>query len=415
MFCFLNALVGSVRGAGMPRILVVVVLTLPSTAAAQPDTAGTGFYRGTIIRGTRPGALEVAMSLCTEGSSIRGSYFYLSVGTDIALRGTHAQDGTLELEETSSKGVVTGRWTGRLGATFKGTWTPPKGNGLEFELTRVGPIPADSPPGDTGARVQRPCSDIGYRMVRMNRPGSFDGGKSTAAFFPRLVRFRDREIMARLNSSLDEAASDWFDEMRDEAENSCDGPASGRLEDANHYYETEVAVEYASHDVLSIRVRGDRGCNGPTGVNGLLDGSVTYDLRTGDRVFLDELFREDISWAEVNRLLFAYQLAEAAKPKGDECLAGYKDLDAYGLGFHVAADGLVVQPRALDLMSDVRHCWQRTLVPYAVLRTAARPGSVLERAAAAAPPGAPVRYRIRDDYRYRDEDLIFVPPPPSRP
>jgi hypothetical protein len=216
--------------------------------------------------------------------------------------------------------------------------------------------------------------------------------------------------MASVNSSLDEAASSWFDEIRDTAEGNCDGPASGRPEDANHYYETEAGVEFAGQDIFSIRVVGDFGCYGPTGVNGRLDGSVTFDLRTGERVLLGDLFREDIAWEEVTGLLFAYQLAEAAKPNGDACFSGYKDLAAHEVGFHLAADGLVVQPRAHDLSSNVRYCWQQTVVPFAVLRAAARPRSLLDRAAAAGPAGAPVRYRIRDDNQ--DEDLFFTPPPP---
>ena len=379
-------------GGTRPHV-VAMVLILTSAAAAHAESASTGFYRGT-IQGTRlPGGLEVAMSLCTEGNSITGSYFYLNVGTDIALRGTLAQDGTLELEETSPKGLVTGRWTGRLAKTFKGTWTPPKGDVREFELSRVGAIPADSFPRSTGAPVERHCSDIGYRMARTGKRGDY---------FPRLVRFRDKEIMASVNAVLDDVASRWFDEMRDEAKAQCDLPAD---DPTDVPLDTEVGVEHASHDVFSIRMVGHFVC---VGLADQYD-SVTFDLRTGMPVVLEELFREDMPWREVIRLLFAYQFAEAAK--GAECLQKYneKNLDPYLVTFQVTADGLVVQPRYNGTRSDIK-CWQRTVVPFAVLRTAARPGSVLERTAAAAPAGAPARYRIRnsDD----DEDFFFAPPVP---
>jgi hypothetical protein len=388
-----------------------MALTLAPAAVAHADNSGTGFYSGSIFS-TRFPSLDVAMSLCTRGSSVTGSYFYLNVATDIALRGTLAPDGTLELAETNAKGEVTGRWTGRLTERFEGTWTPPKGDARQFKLRRMGAIPADSSRG-TSARVEPPCSDIGYRWARTSKPGSFNGNdKPDRTFLPRLVRFRDKKIMANVNSFIDAAAGSWFEEIRDEARNNCEEPTSGRPEDANHYYETEVGVEYAGHDIFSIRILGNRGCNGATGVNGLLDGSMTYDLKTGERVLLETLFREDMSWGEVNRLLFAYQLAEAAKPKGDECFSGYKTLETHDVGFHLATDGLAVQPRVQAVGSTVSHCWQRTVVPFAVLRAAARPGSVLERAAAAARTDAPVRYRIRGDDK--EEDFFFTPPA-SRP
>jgi hypothetical protein len=393
---------------GLRPSVLAMVLAVASPGVADADNARTGFYTGRIIN-PQVRNVDLAVSLCFTGSAVTGSYVDLDAWTDIQLRGSVAESRRLELDEINATGVVTARWNGEINAYggFRGARTPVKGIVDIFETRRTGAIPADSPPRGSG--VQPPCSEIGYQMARTGRLRSFRRDeKSAAAWFPRLVRFRDEKIMARVNAALGEASSSWFDELRERAmASNCENPPSRRPEDAAHHYEVEVGVEYASHDIFSIRVFGEFGCDERFSTDEVFDGSLTYDLRTGEHVSIDALFKEGMAWEKVIPLLFPYQLAEATKPNAEECWLAYKDLPSFGVGFHLAADGLVVAPIDLDFLQDPRnYCWRETVVPFALLRAAARPGSVLERAAAAAPADAPVRYRIRDSYR--DDGLLFT-------
>ena len=362
-----------------------------------PRSSGTasGYYQGRLrVSGRDP--IPVGVSLCVEGDTIRGSYFYLRVGTDIALRGTRKPDEAFELEETTPAGAVSGRWSGRLGPTITGTWTSPKGDSHPFSLEKVGAVPADSPAAGQGRVAAQPCSDVGYRMARVS-PKKQD-------YFPRLVRFRNRTIMASVNVGLAFRARTWFEELDDDARHGCE---MGRERTAH------VGVEYASRDVLSIRVIGDVDCFGPGGVNSRRDDSLTYDLRSGDPVTdVTALFKPGTPWKELFGVLFAYQIAEAAGPDG-ECLRQYspENLAPDAVAFHLTAEGLLVGPWKYGLISRVHHCEQLTVVPFAALRGLADPNGVLARVAAASPaPPGPARYRIRDWMSDEGVEIVYEPP-----
>jgi hypothetical protein len=368
----------------------------------------SGYYRGE-LRDFKTDDLQVGLSLCVDGTVVRGSYFYLRSGGDIRLRGTRAPDGGVELEETTPPGVVTGRWSGRpapsvgggwsdrIAPTLTGTWTAPKGDRHRFTLVKAGAIPADSGASGQAGATERPCSEVGYRMVRLS-PRKQD-------YYPRLVRFRDPDVMATVNAVLEYQGRSFHEGLESDLRSSCEKDGDQQV---------DIGVEYASRDVLSIRVVGEWMCYGPGGVPGQRDDSVTYDLRTGEPITdLTTLFKPGLPWQELFGVLFAYQIAAAASPRGDECLRQYtpQKLGPLGVAFHLTSGGLVVGPSSYGLSSMVGHCEQMTVVPYALLRGLAPPDGVLARVAGPPSPAGPARYLIRD---WDDEgvQIVYHPPQP---
>jgi hypothetical protein len=378
-------------------LLVVSALVPLSPDAALAGDAGSGYYQGQ-LRSIRESAVDVGVSLCIDGAAVSGSYFYLRVGTEIGLRGTRSPDGMLRLEESLRDGKVTGTWSGRVDGTFKGTWTSPSGEIRDFDLPRFGAIPAESSfPPPKGSTV-RPCGEVGYRMRR--------APKGRTDYFPRLVRFRDRKVTSAVNATIDEFVRGWYVDLESDGRSWCD-------EAAEPFYDVSVGVEYASHDVFSVRVTGEHSCGGPYPAH-IRDDSFTFDLvRGGTAVAIDELFKPGVSWAEIFPVVFAYQLAEAAKPGADECLRQYnpEHLGATQVAFHFSQEGLVVGPSRYGLQSAVNGCEQRTTVPYRALRGLVDAASAIGRAAAAERADTPVRYRIWD---FSPEKEAFFEPARGR-
>jgi hypothetical protein len=381
--------------AAMKRILVTF-LALVSVAIAFAGDANSGYYQGHFFSPHRSSPGNIGVSLCIQGNSVWGSYFYMRAGNEIQLQGSIAPDGNIQLEELLPTGKVNGTWSGRMAETFKGIWKSPKGDEYNFELVRVGAIPADSDVSGPAKGGERYCSEIGYRMRRVS--------PSREDYFPRLVRFGNRKVMAGVNARLDAFCREWFARLESDAREYC---AGGETEP---YYEAQAGVEYASQDVFSIRVSGEYSCNGPAAAVTRYNDSKTFDLRTGEQVLLADLFKPDVPWKDVFRVLFAYQIAEAAKAGADESLRQYnpENLNPLNISFFFSDEGLVVAAETYGLTSPVQYCEQEVTVPYAVLRRLAAPESVLARAATAAAGNAPVRYRIRD--WSSEKEIVYEPP-----
>lgn len=376
-----------------------------------PRGAGlrSGYYQG-VLRDFRHGVdkmaseigeLAVGLSLCVDGTAVRGSYFYLAGGAAIALRGTRSPDDAFELEETTPAGAITGRWSGRLEPSESGesriaaTWTSAKGGRHRFELTKLAAVPADSTAPAQAAEAAQPCSDVGYRMARLS-PRKQD-------YFPRLVRFRDGTTTDGVNATLEAFARYWFAALDKEPGEYC-------------YMEGDrealVGVEYASRDVLSIRVVGNVDCYGPGGVPRRRDDSLTYDLRRGELVLdIAALFKPGTTWKELSSVLFAYQLSVTAGPDA-ECMRQYthEKLEPIEVAFHLTADGLVVGPGTYGISSPVHYCEQLTVVPFAALRGLADPNGVLARVADASAPAGPPRYRIKNWKIDEGVEIVYEPP-----
>jgi hypothetical protein len=86
-------------------------------AVSQVPSARAGViaFRGTM---GAAGKTAIQMRLRREGDMLTGSYFYESVGKDLALRGTITAAGDFTLREFDPSGAQTG--------LFKGSWSGPK-------------------------------------------------------------------------------------------------------------------------------------------------------------------------------------------------------------------------------------------------------------------------------------------------
>lgn len=94
--------------------------------AAQPDRAVT--FKGTIGEKSR-----IQMRLRREGDQLSGTYFYESIKTDLALKGTIDREGNFTLREYDAAGAQTGVFKGKWRVApdtslfLNGSWSKPDG------------------------------------------------------------------------------------------------------------------------------------------------------------------------------------------------------------------------------------------------------------------------------------------------
>lgn len=208
---------------------------------------------------------------------------------------------------------------------------------------------------------------------------------------PQITRFGDAAVMKAVNGYLSELARNAH----------CEEPPD------DHSF--EAAVSFVGEDMFSVRITEGWMCGAPYPTTGA-DGSVSFDLRTGKLVTLEDLFAAG-ALARADELLFAYQRAQArlVKPgSGDEseCLDRFRpetELPHGDTRFHFSPGGLVVTE---ELPHAMAACAYEVTVPYAALAPVAAPGSALARLAAA-DTRRPIRYRIQT----RDgKDVEYTPP-----
>lgn len=134
------------------------------------------------FRGTLGAKTSIQMRLRREGDKLTGTYFYESIGKDLALRGTITASGDFNVQEFDATGAQTGLFKGKWSGpdcedcvdTLKGRWTKPDGTRpLEFVL---GEYPVYF---ETDARL------VSKSFKESRRRGKF-GGYEVAAEYPQL-------------------------------------------------------------------------------------------------------------------------------------------------------------------------------------------------------------------------------------
>lgn len=219
---------------------------------------------------------------------------------------------------------------------------------------------------DTSADPAAPAtSAAGSVQVRMVRDDS------TGVELPRVTLAGRPEVEARVNAGLDSLAAS----MRCEVDEG--GPSAADLS-----YEARTAVTHAADDVLSVSVHAAYECGGayPTTDANM---SVTYDLRTGEQVPFEALFR-DYS-ADKTTVLGVLQstLAPAAAggEAGDLCAELFTTEAMQRMTFQYALGdaGVLVQP---DFPHVTAACAVESAIPYASLAPFAAEGGVLARVTA---------------------------------
>ncbi|MEK7889781.1 hypothetical protein AAB992_21995 [Burkholderia contaminans] len=344
-----------------PMIRMVLVLIALRTGFA--DAAQRTVYEGTL-----PGAGAVVMELddrpAADGS-ISGRYFYAQHGIDIPLHGTPAElieplvrtqlpddaRTPLGFREQANFDHAAATWQGtRDKAGYRGRWTDARsGKSRTFALRRVAAYDPDAvAPGAVEAITAVSGSGVGSGIARSAdidmqhapyatlklaghaRPVGPEIGDGTVAYrmwsdprtvlaYPRLSRYPDPAVMARVNHLLEqrhwqmslaalECASTRYSD---------DGSASGSL---GGYDDEQVTVTWLSRAAMGIVESGSLFCGGAYPDNHY--DPVTFDLLRG--AYLD--------W---NRVIDATVAGKDGNPETSPALAGFiarlRDKTTHGL------------------------------------------------------------------------------------
>lgn len=102
------------------------------------DKSGTFDLKGFV------GEYPVTMHFKIEGTDINGNYYYDKLGgpdNRLKIVGKVKEDGSIDLNETNSKGTPTGHFMGRIdGDRFSGEFVNYKGKQFSFSLTKTGAV-----------------------------------------------------------------------------------------------------------------------------------------------------------------------------------------------------------------------------------------------------------------------------------
>ena len=369
-----------------------LALALLLAGPGAPAESPAGFYLGRLTSGTR--TLEVGLALKASGAALTGEYYYFPAGEAIPLRGTAGAAGALTLEEGEEGKPVTGRWRGTVArGVFSGTWEAAKpGRKWSFKLVRSEDA-ADYFAGPPTTKNAGSTGPLTYRMARV--PGNDNFPERQV---PIITSFGDRAVSAAINATLVGLAHGAH----------CAQPPDDQ--------EFEARVSFVGEDLFSVYATQSWMCGAPYPTSGA-DASVTFDLRTAKQIEFADLFRPDA--ANVDELLYAYQWEQArTTPAPPDSVDEFDCLDLYRkppedctdcvaqrgpTHFHFSPEGLVVQD---EMAHVIAACADVVTVPYAVLASAALPGSALARLATA-DTRRPVRYRIRTT---AGREVVYTPP-----
>ena len=204
---------------------------------------------------------------------------------------------------------------------------------------------------------------VSYVMI--NVPG-------TTTSFPRLTSFRDSSVMKRVNDQLDQETRKF----------KCEDDSNPKTE-----FMVQASVTYAARDIFSIDASASYNCGGPYPTNDA-DMSMTFDLKTGNRVELEDLFDGySTDKRKILEMAFANQIEHTAKllaAKTEDDGSCEKNTDLYtvdnlagsSFSFSFAPAGLQMKPQWPHV---VEVCAERVTVPYKMLSPFARASGLLAR------------------------------------
>lgn len=199
--------------------------------------------------------------------------------------------------------------------------------------------------------------------------------RNTGIEFPRLTAYKNVTAMDRVNAQIDELTKEF----------GCPEPRG-----KDDTYKVSSRVEYAAQDTFSIYASANYYCGGPYPTSDK-NVSITFDLRTGEKVEFAELFENyEANKDKILKIIFASQLARterllAAGKQRDEnsdceedpslfTLEGLRDSE---YAYNFSERGLVVQPQWPHVAEA---CAERVSVPYQQLKEFAAPDGILSRA-----------------------------------
>jgi hypothetical protein len=198
--------------------------------------------------------------------------------------------------------------------------------------------------------------------------------RNTGILFPRLIRFPDKALMAKVNSAIDQKTSEF----------GCEGGGKGS------YYRVRSRVEYADNKLFSIYATAAYYCGGPYPTNDS-NVSLTFDLRTGSLVEFEDLFANyERDREQILKTIFARQIAASERLvasgksreescEGDPELYSLEHLKNSEYAFNLSRAGLRIQPL---WPHAIESCATLTAVSYGSLAKFAAAGGILPLATA---------------------------------
>ncbi len=404
----LRAVVGVLAG------IVFLALPLPAQNSHGTGTRSVdGIYRGTIgaqeivveLRGPLYGdhAENYADARDHQTYPIEGYYFYRRHGVSIDLVGTPQGDGILRLREYRQPGF-------RRDAEFTADWRLTMGEGKatgifckcdlsqpsasagprqKISLTRVSQkLTPDSSWQNYKANSGNTYFDLLLDFLLQQGPEiqvspevaySMRTDPRFKVSLPRLTRFPNAAVMARINRDLD---ADLTDNRLWAAAVLSGGEFSGTFGGS---YDEKTTVNFFLPDVLSLLVEtqwysgGAHPNEGGYGHN--------YDLHTGKRFEIEEALQTSsggAAEAQSAAILAKLYLRHYVKPAPgeapvDNCeeivreIVSGKDVP-FGPLLYLSQKGLVIDP---PLPHMVRACGPAVTVPYRELRSFVKRGTIL--------------------------------------
>lgn len=261
-----------------PKLIGSGVLTVAASARTQESrpkaTAGAKVYRGSI------GGRGVEVSLRREGGRVSGSYNYDGAAGRLRLEGRVVEDGKLALAEYDRAG----RQTGKLACEPGGGDSAALDIDLECEWSR--PDGADRT--YAGLTEQHAAFTRAWRVVPREIVNRRYGVGVT---YPQLAAARGARLAPGALSFNRGAAALAAELVREFAA----GPPERGM-----YLRVNYDVLLATDDVISVELEEERDFGG--GRPGTRFFGMSYDLRTGRELRLDELFKTDSDFERALRL-----------------------------------------------------------------------------------------------------------------
>jgi hypothetical protein len=375
-------LVNQLRRIVQVLLLLCAVSFVLASKSAMPSFGG--LYIGVI------GGQAVVAKLGTDGSNIRGSYYYRRYALDIPLEGTVSKTGIELTEHTQYGGDAT--WQAKLEhGELVGEFSNDKTT-LPLRLRPVREADFNHPGFKSGLlkawRSSRPYDylkfDLPLKASAIKRYGStriqwLTEPKSQLRF-PRLLGHNTTRINQALERQQLSTALEAFE---------CAGYGGGPGFGA---WEQRIEIGLLTQRVLSLNIHAWVYCGGahPEG----FPDSLTLDLQTGTKLRLEDLWRvvkipASLDLKTENDAYFAYlktrgtalrQLAIKANPQlndetsSDTAGCYFSDEEFVYAGWYLTPKGLVLQydfPHANDVCESV----EEPVIPYKFLKPYRTPGS----------------------------------------
>lgn len=295
--------------------LLTVLLSAPLIADEQPGSID-GIYEGII--GHHAIVLEISQPYAGEQGTnyddpedertypITGSYFYRRHGVSIQLAGLTLVDGSLRLREYRNplflQYVFTGEWRLRFNrgkatgifckCDLSGSGNP-AGALLKITLRRISETL--TPPESW--QIYKPHAGMAYYDLLLDSPLLIGPEKEVSEAIayrmrtdprfnvrrPKLTRFPDARVMARINSDLDKD----FTDTRLSAAADLAGGQYGSVKGG--FYDETVNTNAVPPDVLAVLIESSWYSGGAHPNEGSY--TLNYDLHTGKRFTLENSFR----------------------------------------------------------------------------------------------------------------------------